>query len=191
MLRLQVATASDWAPRAAARLDEVLVDHAHCEKKAAGTAVSLLFQYPGRTALLHPLAALAREELAHFQEVLAWLARRGVRFGRLRPSPYAGRLQAAVRSGEPERLVDLLLVSAVIEARSCERLGLLGEALADPALAAFYRGLCAAEARHHGVYVELACQVAPREEVRARLAALLEHEAAVLARAGGEARLHD
>lgn len=192
MLQLASATPADWAARAASHLDAILQDHAHLEKKAAGMAVTLLFQYPEVAALQAPLAALAREELGHFEAVLGELARRGLAFGRHRPSPYAGRLRAAVRREEPGRLVDTLLCSALIEARSCERLGLLAEALEDePRLAAFYRELRSAEARHHRVYVELACAVAPGAHVRSRLAELAAHEAAVLERAPTAPRLHD
>jgi tRNA 2-(methylsulfanyl)-N6-isopentenyladenosine37 hydroxylase len=183
-------TESGWVAHALAHFDEVLVDHAHLERKAAGTAVRLLFQYPDRLALQAPLAALAREELAHFEEVLAQLARRGVAFGRQQPSQYAGRLRAAARSRDPERLVDTLLFCALIESRSCERLGLLAEALPDPELARFYAGLERAEARHQNVYVELAETVAPRDAVRARLAELAKHEAEVVAALPRAARLH-
>jgi tRNA-(ms[2]io[6]A)-hydroxylase len=181
-----------WAAHALAHLPEVLVDHAHLERKAAGTAVRLLFQYPDRLALQAPLAALAREELAHFEEVLAQLARLGIAFGRMQPSQYAGRLRAAARSRDPERLVDTLLFCALIEARSCERLGLLAEALAaeDAELARFYAGLERAEARHQNVYALLAETVAPRDDVRARLAELAKHEAEVVAALPRAARLH-
>jgi tRNA-(ms[2]io[6]A)-hydroxylase len=189
VLKLAAATSPAWTARALAHLDEVLLDHAHCEKKAAGVALRLLFQYPERASFQAPLAALAREELAHFEAVLAVLAERGIPFARQRPSAYAGRLRSAVAAQEPARLVDTLLCSALIEARSCERLGLLAEALPDPELAGFYAALRAAEARHHGVYVALACEVAPRDAVAERLAALAAHEAAVLALAN-EPRLH-
>jgi tRNA-(ms[2]io[6]A)-hydroxylase len=185
-------TEPGWAAHALAHLDDVLVDHAHLERKAAGTALRLLFQYPDRLALQAPLAALAREELAHFEEALAQLARRGVAFGRQQPSQYAGRLRAAARSRDPERLVDTLLFCALIESRSCERLGLLAEALptVDAELARFYAGLERAEARHQNVYVELAESVAPRDAVRARLADLAKHEADVVAALPRAPRLH-
>jgi tRNA-(ms[2]io[6]A)-hydroxylase len=124
--------------------------------------------------------------------VLAQLDRRGVRFRPQRPSPYAGLLHAAVRPQEPQRLLDTLLVAALIEARSCERLGLLAAALpdVDPELASLYRGLLAAEARHHGEYVGLALALFLEEEVRERLAALAETEAECLARGSTDARLH-
>jgi tRNA-(ms[2]io[6]A)-hydroxylase len=185
-------TEPGWAAHALAHLAEVLVDHAHLERKAAGTAVRLLFQYPDRLALQAPLAALAREELAHFEETLAHLARRGVAFGRQQPSQYAGRLRAVARSRDPERLVDTLLCCALIESRSCERLGLLAEALepVDAELAHFYAGLERAEARHQNVYVELAESVAPGDDVRARLAELAKHEADVVAALPRAPRLH-
>ena len=189
MLSLAEPTPRDWAERAAAAINEILLDHAHCEKKAAGNALTLLFQYPERAALQAPLAALAREELAHFEAMLGVLAARGIAFRRQRASAYAGRLRSAVSAREPERLLDTLLCSALIEARSCERLGLLADALPDPELARFYASLRTAEARHHGLYVELACEVAPRTAVAARLAELAAHEAAILTSAR-ERRLH-
>ncbi len=190
MLKLAAATDPSWAAWAAGHRDEILVDHAHCEKKAAGAAVNLLFRYPEHAALQEPLAALAREELAHFEAMLAQLRRLGIAFGRQRPGPYAGRLHAFARSEEPGRLVDLLLCCAVIEARSCERLQLLGPKLGDPELAEFYRGLFRAEARHYRVYVELAEAVAGPRAVAERLPRALAHEAEVLESSPLLPRLH-
>ena len=190
MLRLSSSTGSAWLTRALAHLDEILIDHAHCEKKAASTAVSLLFKYPAQAALLPALAELAREELDHFRQVLAHLAARGLALRHQMPAPYASGLFAAVRPAEPARLLDTLLCLALIEARSCERLGLLADALPDADLAAFYRSLVASEARHHAAYVDLAQTVASAAEVRARLAVLADHEAAVLAAAPAWPRLH-
>ncbi|RIK99749.1 MAG: hypothetical protein DCC71_19895 [Proteobacteria bacterium] len=192
MLHLAAHTDPAWAARALAHVDEILLDHAHLEKKAAGTAVTLLFRHPDLPALQQPLAALAREELAHFEGVLRHLARRGVPFARQKPGRYAGRLHRVVRSEPPHQLLDTLLVAALIEARSCERLGLLAEALGDvdPELAAYYRSLLASEARHHGEYVALAEACFPAAAVRARLAEIAAHEAAVVADAPFEPRLH-
>jgi len=193
MLSLAAETDPAWTRRALAALDEVILDHAHCEKKAAGMAVQLLFRYPQHTFLLAPLSRLAREELAHFEEVLRVLEGRGVSFQRQKPSPYAGRLRRAVRESEPGHLVDTLLCCALIEARSCERFQLLAEAVAeaDADLARFYSGLLAAEARHHRVYLELAEELEPRASVRARLAELSAHEAAVLEDAPPVPRMHN
>jgi tRNA-(ms[2]io[6]A)-hydroxylase len=190
VLGLASATGPDWVARALAHLDEILVDHAHCEKKAASTAVSLLFKYPEAEPLLVPLAQLAREELEHFEAVLAQLAARGIAFRHQMPSPYAARLRTAVRPVEPAALVDTLLCAALIEARSCERMRLLAEALGTSPVGELYRGLLASEARHHRCYVDLAEQLAPAPEVRARLGTLAAHEAAVLAAVPPLARLH-
>jgi tRNA-(ms[2]io[6]A)-hydroxylase len=190
MLALAVPTDARWVERALAHLDEVLVDHAHCEKKAASTAVSLLFRYPERTALLPALSRLAREELAHFEEVLACLEARGVPFRHQVPSPYAAGLARALRPTEPERLIDTLLCAALIEARSCERMRLLAAALGEAEPAGLYRALFAAEARHHRTYVALAATLAPAAQVEVRLRALAEHEAAVLAATPPLPRLH-
>lgn len=190
MLGLIAPTRPDWLPRVLLQLDEVLVDHAHCEKKAAGAAVSLLFRCAEYPSLLAPLSQLAGEELQHFRAVLGVLSERGIAFRRQRPSPYAGRLLRSARNFEPARLVDELLCCALIEARSCERFGILADALADQALAHFYRELLATEAKHHGVYVDLAAEVIPRPQVRARLRELAKHEAQVLSEMPALPRLH-
>jgi tRNA-(ms[2]io[6]A)-hydroxylase len=190
VLHLAVATDPSWAAYALSHLEDVLIDHAHCEKKAASTALSVVFRYPEREALLVPLARLAREELAHFEDVLARLGERGIAFRHQVPSPYASELMRAVRSSEPDRLLDTLLCMGLIEARSCERLGLLADALADASLAAFYRGLLASEARHHRTYLALAAAVAPAATVEERVAVLAAHEARVLPSRDHLPRLH-
>ena len=192
MLHLASTTDPSWAPRAVASLDEVLLDHAHLEKKAAGAAVTLLFRYPEHAALQLPLAQLAREELSHFEGVLRHLARRGVPFGRQKPGRYPGRLHRVIRGDASHHLLDSLLVGAVIEARSCERFGLLADALddVDAELASYYRSLLAAEARHHREYLHLAEQLCDAESVRARLDEIAQHEATVLAGNPPEPRLH-
>jgi tRNA 2-(methylsulfanyl)-N6-isopentenyladenosine37 hydroxylase len=192
MLHLASTTDPEWAPRALAHLDEVLLDHAHLEKKAAGAAVTLLFRYPEHAALQKPLSELAREELSHFEGVLRHLARRGVPFARQKPGRYPGRLHRAIRGDPQHHLLDSLLVGAVIEARSCERFGLLADVLpeVDPALAAYYRSLLAAEARHHREYLRLAECFRSSDEVRTRLDEIAQHEALVLAEDPPEARIH-
>jgi len=192
MLHLASITAPDWAPRALAHLDEVLLDHAHLEKKAAGAAVTLLFRYPEHAALQRPLSELAREELSHFEGVLRHLARRGVAFARQKPGRYPGRLHRVIRSDPQHHLLDSLLVGAVIEARSCERFGVLADVLpaVDPALAAYYRSLLAAEARHHREYLRLAECFRSSDEVRTRLDEIAQQEALVLVENPPEARLH-
>lgn len=183
-------SSDDWVRAACADLGTLLVDHAHCEKKAASTAVSLLFRYPQHASLLTPITELAREELAHFRLVVEHLNARGHPFARQRPSTYAAELMAAMRPNEPQRAMDVLLCLALIEARSCERMKLLAEHLDDAALRALYAGLLASEARHHQSYVDLAISLAPAADVRARLRELARHEAEVIARAPRVARLH-
>lgn len=190
MLKLASQTSPAWVHAAVAQLDDILLDHAHCERKAAGAAVKLMFAYPDRAFLQEPLSRLAREELVHFEAVLDFLQKRGVSFERQRPSLYGGRLHALVRQGEPIRLLDLLLVAALIEARSCERFKLLAEAVPEPDLSAFYRGLLAAEARHHGIYLELAARVAPARAVAERLEELALREAEIVSEPARFARLH-
>ncbi|MFP6656087.1 MAG: tRNA-(ms[2]io[6]A)-hydroxylase, partial [Myxococcota bacterium] len=190
VLHLATETSSHWLPRVSSHLDEVLLDHAHCEKKAAGAAVKLLFSYPHHRFLQEPLAELARDELDHFQRILSQLDRRGIAYETIRPSPYGMALHALVRRGEPDRLIDLLLISALIEARSCERFQLLADGLRDPSLAELYRSLLASEARHHGVYLELAGQLGGRQEIESRLETLAQAEAEIIAAPCEWVRLH-
>jgi len=190
VLHLASETSANWLPRAREHLDEVLLDHAHCEKKAAGAAVKLLFSYPHYRFLQEPLAKLAEEELEHFRQVLARLDARGIRYESLRPSPYGMALHSLRRRDEPDRLVDLLLISALIEARSCERFQLLAAGLEDPALAGLYGSLLASEARHHGIYVDLAARLVSRDALESRLAELAEAEAEIVARPCEWVRLH-
>jgi tRNA-(ms[2]io[6]A)-hydroxylase len=140
---------------ACSHVDLLLLDHANCEKKAASTAVSLLFRYPEQEPLAQRLSRLAREELRHFEQVCTVTARRGIAFRRVPPTRYAAGLHRLVRGREPDRLVDLLLAGAFIEARSAERFAVLAPVL-DEELANFYGGLLAAEARHRDVYLALA-----------------------------------
>lgn len=190
MLRLASTTDPKWAPRVLGEIDELLVDHAHCEKKAAGMAINLLFRYPRQTFLMRPLSRLAREELSHFEEVLGVIAERSLRFCAQKPAPYAGRLREGTRSHEPARLLDTLLCGALIEARSCERFERLSEAVEDEGLRHFYNGLLAAEARHHAVYLDLARELVGEDELEERLASLAAHEAQVLASSPELPRIH-
>ena len=141
-------------------------------RRLRGAAVKLLFSYPHHRFLQEPLAELAREELEHFQQILGLLDARGVRYQTIKPSPYGMALHALVRRDEPQRLLDLLTIAALIEARSCERFQILAEGVADPVLADLYRSLLACEARHHGVYFELAARLVDRAEAEERLCEL-------------------
>lgn len=189
MLSLASDTPVAWVGSVVSQLGEVLVDHAHCEKKAASTALALLFRYADHPQLVRPLSELAREELRHFELLLTILDARGIPFVRQVPSRYGKSLHAAIRKGE-HHLLDTLLTCALIEARSCERMKLLSEHLPDPELAAFYGDLLASEARHFTTYLHLAETFADRETVQLRLAELAEHEASALVGGEPEPRLH-
>lgn len=190
MLELASETDPRWLEEAVQDMDLILLDHAHCEKKAASTAMSTLFRYQDQPQLVAPLAALAREELDHFLQVLAVMKGRGVPFRAAVPSAYGARLHKAVRKRDPEHLLDTLLVAALIEARSCERMKLLADALPDRALAEFYRELLAAEARHFHTYLDMARSFTERAQVMERLRELAAHEARVLREPCEALRLH-
>lgn len=198
MLSLESKTSDRWLGQVDSHLDEILIDHAHCEKKAAGTAMNLLFAYVDSIELCREMTEIVEEELAHFHLVIDLLARRGIRFRRLKPSTYGRRLNDLVRRQEPERAVDRLLVAGLIEARSCERFDLLRKHMrrvvdgreVDRELADFYESLFESEARHHATYVRLAKGFASDDAVQARLAELAEAEAAVIAEGDPLPRMH-
>ena len=190
MLHLQAPTDARWFAQVDAHLDEILIDHAHCEKKAAGTAMNLIFHYVENRELCEEMTEIVNEELEHFHMVLDLLERRGIRFRRIRPSQYGNKLHALVRKQEPERAVDRLLVAGLIEARSCERFHALAEHVDDPELAEFYRSLFESEARHHTTYTRLAMHFAPEEVVKCRLEELYAAEAAIIGAGEPLARMH-
>jgi tRNA 2-(methylsulfanyl)-N6-isopentenyladenosine37 hydroxylase len=187
---LQQPTRQAWVEQALANLDTILLDHSHCERKAAGVALNLMFRYPSNQKLVRMLTVIAQEELEHFELVNQWLERRGVPLGPLAAPPYGAGLNAQIRRQEPERLLDTLLVSGLIEARSHERLGLLGQHCLDPELAKFYRGLMASEARHYGVYWLLATHYFQPELVNQRLLILAAAESNLLTTLHPEPRIH-
>jgi tRNA-(ms[2]io[6]A)-hydroxylase len=183
-------TQSAWVEQAINNLDTILLDHSHCERKAASTAMIMMFRYPAHAKLVRELTAIATEELEHFEQVNQWLDKRGIPLAPLNAPPYGGQLKALVRKQEPLRLLDSLLVSCLIEARSHERLGLLGEHCPDPALAKFYQGLMASEARHYGIYWVLADTYFDREVVQSRLEELAIAESEILSTLHPEPRVH-
>ena len=190
MLRLKSATSRRWLTQVESNLEEVLLDHAHCEKKAAGTAMNLIFAYVDRVDLVKALSPIVTEELEHFRMVIDLLQSRGVRFQRLKPSNYGAQLAELVRKQEPQKAIDRLLVAGLIEARSCERFSLLKDKLADRSLAAFYQGLFESEARHHTTYLQLAKMFASDVEVDRRLDELATAEAEIIARGDELPRMH-
>jgi tRNA-(ms[2]io[6]A)-hydroxylase len=190
MLALKSRTESDWLARAIADPDAILLDHAHCERKAANNALKLLGDYPEERALVAPLCAIAREELEHFERVMAILSARGLTLVHQEPSGYQRRLFKKVRGAEPDALCDKLLCAALIEARSCERFGLLAEHHPDAELRALFSELLASEARHYADFVRLAEGVVGREAARARLGHLAEVERRAIEAAKRLPRMH-
>ena len=188
---LRTSTDPAWIRLAVERFDEVLIDHAHCEKKAAASAMALVSAYPDHDVLVKRMAKLAHEELRHFRQVHELILARGLKLGKDEGDPYAKELLRLVRTGSPaERRMDRLLVSALIEARSCERLELLSTALPDPALRSFYAILARAEAGHHRLFVDLAALYASADEVEERFEILATAEGEIVAALPIEARIH-
>ena len=188
---LRSRTAPHWADRACADLPAVLTDHAHCEKKAAASAMSLIAAFPEKIRLVRAMARLAQEELAHFRQVYDRLQDRGITLTRDQGDPYARALRKLVRpQPDADRLTDLLLISALIEARSHERLALLADALSDPDLRRFYATLAVAEAGHARLFVDLARTYANPDAVDARLDTLALAEAEIVAKLPVEPRIH-
>jgi len=190
MLNLKSSTAPWWLAEVEQNLSDILLDHAHCEKKAAGTAMNLIFAYVEKVELVRELSDIVNEELDHFRQVLDLLERREIRFRRLQPSSYGRQLNDLVGKQEPAKAVDRLLVASLIEARSCERFALLKDRLADRELAEFYASLFESEARHHATYVRLAELFAPRNTVAARLEELAAAEAEIIDRGDPLPRMH-
>ena len=177
---LTASSSEAWLEQAIDRSDLVLIDHAHCERKAAGVALQLMFRYPSDEQLGEQLSGLAREELEHFEQVLALLQRRGIPLKQLPAPAYGSSLTAQVRKAEPQRMLDTFLVAGLIEARSHERMALLAAHSPDPELKELYGELLASEARHFGLYWVLCEQRFGREVTRERLQELAQLEAQAL-----------
>ena len=187
---LKHPTSRAWIEQALTNLDVILLDHSHCERKAAGVALNLMFRYPSKTRLVRQLTAIAQEELQHFEQVNQILEQRGIALAPLNAPPYGAGLKAQIRRKEPDRYLDSLLICGLIEARSHERLGLLAHHCPEPDLSRFYRGLMASEARHYGVYWNLALSEFERLVVEQRLETLADIESDLLATLYPQPRIH-
>jgi tRNA-(ms[2]io[6]A)-hydroxylase len=185
---LPCATPRAWFEQARERLPLLLIDHANCEKKAAGNALSMMYRYVDQPELLQRLSRLAREELRHFEQVHDLLVELGIDYVPVTASRYAAGLRALVAPAEPLRLIDSLVVSAVVEARSCERFAGLVEVVPRP-VAELYRGLLASEARHFRGYLALARQYDAARVDRV-LPGVLEREAQLVTEPDTEFRFH-
>lgn len=180
MLHLKSTSSSRWLRQVADHLNELLIDHAHCEQKAASAAMDLMFDYVENEDLCAEMTAIVTEELEHFHMVLKLLKDRGIRFYKMKPGTYGRQLKQLARRQEPHKAIDRLLIAGLIEARSCERFMLLRDHLPDATLAEFYGSLYESEARHHATYVRLAKQYGADTEVEERLQQLAKQEAEII-----------
>ncbi len=190
MLCLKADSQPGWVRRAVEDLDRVLLDHAHCEKKAALNAFTLVSRYPEREKLVREMVALALEETEHFGMVYDFIRNRGGDLKHDPGDPYAQALHKHVARNEPERMLDLLLVAALIEARSCERFSILSKNVPDEDLREFYASLLASEAGHFRTFVDLATEYFPEPQVRARLEELSTLEAEIILSLTSEPTMH-
>lgn len=183
ILRLRLPTDPRWVRLASLSLEEILTDHAWCEQKAATSCISLIQRYPDLEYLVHELSPVVTEEWGHFRMVIAELSKRNLKLGKQRKDEYVNELLTHSTKGDSreKRLLDQLLVCALIEARSCERFRLLSEGLDDPYLRNFYRRFMESEAGHYTLFISLAKEYLPKETVKGRWEQWLKIEAGIMA----------
>jgi tRNA 2-(methylsulfanyl)-N6-isopentenyladenosine37 hydroxylase len=186
---LHCETPDAWIKNALDNQALLLLDHANCEKKAASTALTLMFRYVGDFDMMQKMSRLAREELRHYEQVMEIMQARGVPYDQITPGRYAGELRKLVRTHEPGRYIDTLIVGAIIEARSCERFAKLAPHL-DEELQKFYLSLLKSEARHYEDYLALAQRAADGEDISARVQEFLALEKTLIEGGDGEFRFH-
>lgn len=182
-------TPDQWIQTALANQPLLLLDHANCEKKAASTAINLMFRYVGDFDMMHKMSRLAREELRHYEQVMQIMQKRNIPYEQITPGRYAGELRKIVRTHEPGRYIDTLIIGAIIEARSCERFAKLAPFL-DEELRDFYLSLLKSESRHYEDYLKLAKRAADGEDISARICEFLELEKKLIESADSEFRFH-
>jgi tRNA-(ms[2]io[6]A)-hydroxylase len=190
MLHLHSTSSDRWLAQVKSHRNEILVDHAHCEQKAAAAAMDLMFDYVENQELCREMTEIVNEELEHFHLVMKILNERSIRFHKMKPGPYGRRLKELVRRQEPHKAIDRLLIAGLIEARSCERFMLLRDHLEDDELSTFYGSLYESEARHHATYTRLAQSYGDAEEVNRRLEELAASEATIIADGFDQPRMH-
>ena len=190
MLRLKTSTPSDWLPTVLSNFDDFLVDHAAAERKASANALNLAMHYRDRAELVAAMVDLAHEELTHFKQVFELMTSRGLSFRKDERDPYIRGLLPHVRGRSDERFLDRMLVFGIVEARGCERFGLVADGLEPGPMKDFYMDLTRAEARHHGLFVRIAKIYFSQGEVQSRLDALLDIEGALVSTLKSRAALH-
>lgn len=186
---LPCATPDRWIENALENQSLMLIDHANCEKKAASTALSLINRYTFNFELLNKMSRLAREEMRHFEQVIALMKRRKIPYEHVSASRYAAGLRDLVRRDDPAKLIDVLIIGAFIEARSCERFALLAPHL-DAELETFYLSLLKSEARHYQDYLTLAKTVAGEESIEDRIDLIAQRERELIESADTQFRFH-
>jgi tRNA 2-(methylsulfanyl)-N6-isopentenyladenosine37 hydroxylase len=181
-LGLELPTDPRWINIAEKNIEEILVDHAYCEQKAASTGISLIVSYPEKEKLVEMLTQIVAEEWRHFERVIEELRKRGYKLGKQRKDEYVIALQNLLNTGgsREQRLVERLLMSALIEARSCERFKILWKKIPDQELSEFYHELMVSEAGHYKTFLQLAKNYMPEEAVNKRWRELLEGEARIM-----------
>lgn len=192
MLGLKMATDPRWVNIVEKNIAEILTDHAYCEQKASSNAISIIVKFPHHAELVTQMTAIALEEMEHFGMVHEEILKRGLTLGKERKDPYVNDLLAFAKQGgnEEERLVDRLLVAAMIEARSCERFRLLSEEISDKDLRVFYRDLMESEARHYTTFLKLAKQYGGKIDVDKRWAEFLAYESSIISKYGTKETMH-
>jgi tRNA-(ms[2]io[6]A)-hydroxylase len=180
MLRLRTKTPREWTEIVLHDFDAFLVDHAACERKASATALKLVSHYSDRTMLVRELIPFAQEELEHYAQVMGIILDRGLATRPDERDPYVGALMNLIKRGPEQYFLDRLLVLGVVEARGCERFGLLADSLDPGPLKDFYTEITRSEARHHGLFVRLAKEYFPADVVQQRLDELLDQEAKIV-----------
>jgi len=190
MFKLRFSTPNGWVKTVLADFDAFLIDHAAAEKKASGMAISMLSHYPDRPALVKAMVDLAIEELAHFREVVKIMSERGLQLGADTKDNYVNSLRKLTRKGSDAYMMDRLILGGVIEARGCERFGLVADALPEGELKRFYRLIADSEAKHESLFIDLALEYFPEQEVHKRLDEILDAEAEIVAALPLVAALH-
>ena len=190
MFDLLCATPQEWAQKVCANLNEFLIDHAACERKASATAMSFVVKYRDHRELVDAMIIVAQEELEHFAQVTKIVHTRGQQLGADHKDPYVNALLKLARHSPRERLIDRLLIFGVIEGRGCERFHILSQCLPDLELRKFYEDLVRAEARHHAAFLHIVRKLAPEKEWRPRLQELLQAEADIIPTLPIRAALH-
>ena len=187
---LSSLSSESWLELALSNPIEILIDHAHCERKAAGVAIQLMFRYPSEPDLAEVLSPIAREELEHFEKILVLLKDLGHSLKALKPPPYGAELAKCVRKEEPYRMLDSFLIAGLIEARSHERLSLLALNSDHKSLKLLYESLLKSEARHFGIYWKLAQTKFSKKETNERLEELSNIESEILSQTFSLPRIH-